>query len=354
MSSPVPLKTAPAADTVLPSPAELCRDLPADGVVSARVAETRRAIRDLIHGRDTRRLLVVVGPCSIHDPVAALEYARLLEKTARATADQLVIVMRTYFEKPRTSVGWKGWIYDPHLDGSGDVVNGLRSARSLLLEIGSLGLGCGSEILDPVSSHYLSDLLSWGAIGARTAESQTHRELASALPMPIGIKNPTSGDLDVAVHAMTAVAQPHHMLGLSASGTASVRRSLGNPDRSLVLRGSVARSNHHALDVARALEAARGQELARPLIVDCSHDNSRQDHRRQPAVAREVLEQLGAGQRAIMGLLLESHLRPGRQPLAAGTLEYGVSITDACIGWGETETLLFEAAEAVKRAGGHA
>ena len=351
MSSPAPLKTSFEADTVLPSPAELCRELPADEAVSARIAETRSAIRDLIHGRDPRRLLVVVGPCSIHDPIAALEYARLLEKTARATADQLVIVMRSYFEKPRTSVGWKGWIYDPHLDGSGDVASGLRSARSLLLEIGSLGLGCGSEILDPISSYYLADLLSWGAIGARTAESQTHRELASALPMPIGVKNPTSGDLAVAVHAMTAVARPHHILGLSASGSAAVRRSPGNPDRSLVLRGSVSRSNHHALDVARALEAVRGQDIARPLIVDCSHDNSRQDHRRQAAVAREVLGQLRAGQRAIMGLLLESHLRPGRQSLDAGPLEYGVSITDGCIGWSETERLLFEAAEAVELGG---
>lgn len=214
-----------------------------------------------------------------------------------------------------------------------------------------MGLPCGSEVLDPISSHYLADLLSWGAVGARTAESQTHREQASALPFPIGIKNPTSGDLEIAANAMTAVARPHSMLGLSGSGAASVRRSPGNPDRSLVLRGSVQRSNHHPLDVARALEAARGQHLARPLIVDCSHDNSRQDHRRQPDVARSVLEQIRGGQRAIMGLLLESHLRPGRQRLdAPGDLEYGVSITDGCIGWSETEALLFEAAEAVQRA----
>lgn len=358
MSSPVPL-AVPSDDgeRPLPSPAALRDELPADARIAAHVGAARDAIRDLLHGRDPRRLLVVVGPCSIHDPVAALEYARLLQKAARATSDQLVVVMRTYFEKPRTSVGWKGWIYDPHLDGSGDVESGLRSARALLLEINGMGLPCGGEILDPISSHYLADLLSWGAIGARTAESQTHRELASALPLPIGVKNPTSGDLDVAVHAMTAIARPQHMLSLSATGEAAARRSSGNPDRSLVLRGSVRAPNCHALDVARALEATRGQQLARPLIVDCSHDNSRQDHRRQPAVARSVLQQIRGGQRAIMGLLLESHLRPGRQDLGATgplELEYGVSVTDGCIGWSETERLLFEAAEVVEgmRSGG--
>jgi 3-deoxy-7-phosphoheptulonate synthase len=352
MTSPAPLEADATGEAPLPSPEALRRELPADAAVSHRVAASRDAIRDLIHGRDTRRLLVVVGPCSIHDPVAALEYARLLEKTARTTADQLVVVMRTYFEKPRTSVGWKGWIYDPHLDGSGDIEAGLRSARSLLLEINGLGLPCGSEILDPISSHYLADLLSWGVIGARTAESQTHRELASSLPLPIGVKNPTHGNLDVAVHAMTSVARPHHMLTLSASGTVSGRRTPGNPDRSLVLRGSLHGPNHHPLDVARAVEATRGQGLARPLIVDCSHDNSRQDWRLQPGVAREVLEQIRAGRRAIMGLQLESHLRPGRQQLdAAVGLDYGVSVTDGCIGWAETERLLFEAAEAVERGG---
>lgn len=353
MSSPAPRPTRSGEDTPLPSPEELRRELPGKAAVSAHVAAARDSIRDLLHGRDPRRLLVVVGPCSIHDPIAALEYARLLAKTARATSDQLVVVMRTYFEKPRTSVGWKGWIYDPHLDGSGDVGAGLRSARSLLLEINALGVACGAEILDPIASHYLADLLSWGAIGARTAESQTHRELASALPLPIGIKNPTSGDLDVAVHAMTAVAGPHSMLSLSGSGSPAVRHSPGNPDRSLVLRGGTQRSNYHPPDVARALEATRAQGLARPLIVDCSHDNSRQDPGQQPAVMRCVLAQIREGQRAIMGLLLESHLRAGRQRLdCAGRLAYGVSITDGCIGWSETESLLFEAAEAVEHMNG--
>jgi len=313
------------------------------------VLETRRAIRDILHGRDRERLLVVIGPCSIHDPDAALEYARRLAPVAEANRDRLVVVMRAYFEKPRTTVGWKGLINDPHLDGSCDIAAGLQLARKILLQINELGLPCGGEVLDPITPQYISDLLSWASIGARTIESQTHREMASGLSMPIGFKNSTEGGLEVALHAMISARHPHTFLGISADGATATIKTGGNPDRHVVLRGGGSGPNYSAADVARAVEIVAGEGLARPVMIDCSHGNSRKDYTRQPAVCREVLTHLGESKGAVMGLVIESNLNPGRQDWDAGTaLRYGVSITDACIGWEDTETLLGEIAAAAR------
>ena len=311
------------------------------------VLETRRAICDVLHGRDRDRLLVIVGPCSIHDPDAALDYAHRLSRIAAATRDRLIIVMRTFFEKPRTTVGWKGLINDPHLDGSCDIATGLQLARKILLEINALGLPCGGEVLDPITPQYISDLLSWASIGARTIESQTHREMASGLSMPIGFKNSTEGGLEVALHAMISARHPHTFLGITADGTTATIKTVGNPDRHVVLRGGGGRPNYSPADVARAAEMVASEGLARPVMIDCSHGNSQKDHTRQPQVCREVLAQLDGTRGTVMGLLIESNLEAGRQDWSAGTpLRYGVSLTDACIGWSETEALLEEIAAA--------
>jgi 3-deoxy-7-phosphoheptulonate synthase len=264
-----------------------------------------------------------------------------------ATRDRLIVVMRTYFEKPRTTVGWKGLINDPHLDGSCDIAAGLQLARKILLEINELGVPCGGEVLDPITPQYISDLLSWASIGARTIESQTHREMASGLSMPIGFKNSTDGGLQVALHAMISARHPHTFLGISADGATAMIKTAGNPDRHVVLRGGGSGPNYSAADVARAAEIVAGEGLARPVMIDCSHGNSQKDYRRQPVVCREVLTQLRESGGAIMGLLVESNLEAGRQDWEAGTaLRYGVSITDACIGWDDTATLLQEIAAA--------
>jgi 3-deoxy-7-phosphoheptulonate synthase len=313
------------------------------------VLETRRAIRDVLHGRDRERLLVVVGPCSIHDPGAALDYARRLARIAEASRDRLIVVMRTYFEKPRTTVGWKGLINDPNLDGSCDIATGLQIARRILIEINELGLPCGGEVLDPITPQYISDLLSWASIGARTIESQTHREMASGLSMPIGFKNSTDGGLQVALHAMISARHPHTFLGISADGATAMIKTAGNPDRHVVLRGGAAGPNYSPADVARATHMVASEGVARPVMIDCSHGNSSKDYTRQPLVCREVLAHLSASGAAVMGLLVESNLHPGRQDWEAGTaLRYGVSITDACIGWDETEALLGDIAAAAR------
>ncbi|MEN8184417.1 MAG: 3-deoxy-7-phosphoheptulonate synthase [Myxococcota bacterium] len=311
------------------------------------VGRTRAAISDILHGQDPRRLVVVVGPCSIHDADQALEYAERLLPVARACTDELLVVMRTYFEKPRTTVGWKGFLNDPHLDGSCDVGEGLRLARRLLLEIHEIGVPCATELLDPVTPQYLADLVSWAAIGARTSESQTHREMASGLSMPVGFKNGTDGSLESAVNAMTSARAAHSFLGIDPYGRAGVVHTRGNSAGHVVLRGGRGGPNYGPAHVARAAELCRKHDLARPVMVDCSHDNSGQDPTRQPAVCRALLEQVGDP--ALMGVLLESHLRPGRQDFAPGApLEHGVSITDGCIGFEETATLLYELAEAVR------
>jgi len=313
------------------------------------VATTRAAIRDVLHGRDRHRLVVVVGPCSIHDPGAALDYARRLAAVARRTRESLVVVMRTYFEKPRTTVGWKGLINDPHLDGSCAIAEGLEIARRVLLDVNRLGMPCGSELLDPITPQYVADLLAWAAIGARTTESQTHRELASGLSMPVGFKNGTDGGLQVAVDAMVSARHPHTFVGIDVDGVTSAIRTQGNPDRHVVLRGGRGQTNHHAADVTRAAGLVAAEGVVRPVMIDCSHGNSGKDPARQLRVCREVLEQVRGGQEALMGLLVESNLVAGRQDWKPGVpLAYGVSITDACIGWEDTERLLLETAAAVE------
>ena len=335
--------------TPLIPPRDVKTKLPLTETAAQVVLQTRRAIRDIIHGRDRHRLLVVVGPCSIHDPAAAYEYAERLRPIAAATRDALVIVMRTYFEKPRTTVGWKGLINDPRLDGSCDIAAGLELARAILLKINGLGLPCAGEMLDPITPQYIADLLSWAAIGARTTESQTHREMASGLSMPVGFKNSTDGSLQVALNAMISARHAHSFVGINADGVTSVIKTTGNPDRHIVLRGGGGKTNFAAADIAQAAEMLADEGIARPVMVDCSHDNSAKDHTRQIAVGNDVLRQLSDGQEAIMGLLLESNLNPGKQTWKEGVaLQYGVSITDACIGWADTAELLNAAAAAVR------
>jgi len=332
------------------SPSAVKAKLPCTPRVADVVLQARRAIRAIIRGADRRRLLVVVGPCSIHDRIAALDYAQRLARVAKATEDALVVVMRTYFEKPRTTIGWKGLINDPHLDGSCDIATGLELARDILLSINEIGLPCGYEALDPVTPQYIADLLCWAAIGARTTESQTHRELASGLSMPVGFKNGTDGGLAVALNAMISARSPHAFLGINADGVTSVIKTAGNPDRHIVLRGGAGKANYAPADIDRAAALVSDENILRPIMVDCSHDNSRKDHRLQPGVCREVLAQVGAGETRIMGLLIESNLHAGKQTWREGVpLAYGVSITDACIGWEDTEVLLHEAAEVVRR-----
>jgi len=337
-----------AAQQRLTPPRAVKAFLPLEPAAAATVRSGRQAIRDVLHGQDSRRLVVIVGPCSIHDTDAALEYAGRLARVAAATSDTLVIVMRTYFEKPRTTVGWKGLINDPRLDGSCDLSAGLELARRLLLDINGLGVRCASELLDPIVPQYIGDLLSWAAIGARTTESQTHREMASGLSMPVGFKNGTDGGLRVALNAMISARHPHHFLGIDADGAVAVIQTTGNPDRHIVLRGGARDANYGPEAITQAATLIADEAIARPVMVDCSHDNSAKDHARQPAVCRAVVDQVRAGESRIMGVMLESNLKPGRQNwLPDAPLQYGVSITDACIGWEETEVLLYELADAV-------
>jgi 3-deoxy-7-phosphoheptulonate synthase len=331
------------ADAALPSPRALRRELPLPPRARAAVARGREAVRDALHGRD-RRLVVIAGPCSIHDPGAALDYAARLAELAARLADRLVVVMRTFLEKPRTATGWKGLLSDPHLDGSGDVAAGLRAARRLLAAVGALGLPCAAEVLDPVASPFLADALAWGGIGARTSESQVHRQLASGLPYPVGFKNGTGGCLAAASNAMLAAGRPHRFPGVGPDGRVRVVATRGNPDRHIVLRGGTAGPNYGEVSAAAARVADQG--IARPVLVDCSHDNSGHDPARQGAVCRAVLRARREGQTPLLGVMLESFLEPGRQDFAPGrALRYGVSITDACMGWSETAELLREAAE---------
>jgi 3-deoxy-7-phosphoheptulonate synthase len=332
----------------LPSPRAIKTKLPITDQAAALVVETREAIRRILHGKDRDRLLVIVGPCSIHDPDAAYEYAAKLKPIADALRDRFLIVMRTYFEKPRTTVGWKGLINDPHLDGTCDIATGMELARTILLKINLLGLPCGTELLDPISPQYTADLISWTAIGARTTESQIHREIASGVSMPVGFKNGTEGNLQVAVNAMISARAPHHFVGINADGQTSIIKTMGNPDRHIVLRGGAGKTNYEPEHVARAEASLVGEGIARPIMIDCSHDNSHKDHTRQGAVAHEVLRQFREGRHSIMGLMLESNLNPGRQTWKQGVaLKHGVSITDACLGWDETEHLLHELSTAI-------
>ncbi len=332
-------------------PALLHRELPLSEQAARTVQQARERIKAILHAGD-QRLLVIVGPCSVHDVAAAREYAEAIAQAQRRHRDELEIVMRVYFEKPRTTVGWKGMINDPHLDGSYDINTGLRRARSLLLHLAEMGLPAATEVLDPVVPQYLADLISWTAIGARTTESQTHREMASGLSMPIGFKNGTDGSAATAINAMEAAARPHHFLGINKEGQAAIVSTTGNPDGHLVLRGGKSGPNYHAeaVEAAAALLARDG--LPARLMVDCSHGNSNKDYRRQGEVLRQVAEQVRGGSVHVMGVMLESHLVEGNQKISAdlASLTYGQSITDACIDLATTLDLLVELAEAVRQA----
>ena len=348
MDAPLAAAPAPLASP-LPSPQELCRSLPLPPSTARRVARTRQAIRDILHGRDAQRWLVIVGPCSLHDPTAALDYAARLERLQRELDDVLLLVMRTYVEKSRSALGWKGLANDPDLDGRCDVARGLRLARELLLQIGARDVACAAELLEPAVVPFLSDLLSWGAIGARTAESPIHRQLASGLGLPVGFKNTTDGRVQPALDAILSASRGHCFPGLGPTGRLAVLRTRGNPDAHLVLRGGCAGPNHDPLGVARSVRSLGRLGLRRGVLVDCSHGNSGKQPARQAQVCRDVRDQWRAGQGGLMGVKLESHLLPGRQEPSRPALLYGTSVTDACIGWAETETLLKELAASLGR-----
>jgi len=343
----------------LPSPGLLRARLPVSTAQTTQLARHRQALADVLEGRDAHRLIVVVGPCSIHSRDAALAYARRLAPVAHAVRESCLVVMRTYFEKPRSTLGWKGLLNDPHLDGVGDLTSGIPLCREILVEISQLGLPCASELLDVMAAPFLSDLLSWAAIGARTSASQPHRELVSGLTLPVGFKNGIEGDLESAVGAVASARSPHHALAIGADGEASAIHTRGNRLGHLVLRGGRRGPNHDATSVTEATEAGRALGLTRPVVVDCSHGNSAKDHTRQADVCREVLAQVRSGQQGVAGVMLESHLAPGCQPFEPGRtdprdLEPGVSITDACIGFDETERIIDEVASAVATARGAA
>ena len=328
------------AHELLPTPEEVKAELPASEEVLHGVALARTGIADILARRD-HRLVVVVGPCSIHDPDAALDYATRLSELARETSDALLLVMRTYFEKPRTTVGWKGLINDPSLDDTFHVERGIRVARQLLLEIADLGLPLATEALDPIMPQYLQDLIAWSAIGARTTESQTHREMASGLSCAVGFKNGTDGSLDVAINALQSVSSPHRFLGINQRGQVSVVHTRGNANAHIVLRGGSAGPNYDAASVARCEQALAAAGLVPNIMVDCSHANSNKDHTRQPLVAEAVAQQIAAGNPSIVGLMVESNLGAGNQKLNdPASLAYGVSITDACVDWDATATML--------------
>jgi len=328
-------------------PAHILREFPATDRAMELTFETRRDIHRILHGSDDR-LLVVVGPCSIHDVDAAKEYATRLRRLRESLIDDLVIVMRVYFEKPRTTVGWKGLINDPMLDGSFRINEGLRIARHLLMDLNEMGIPAGTEFLDPIVPQYLADLVSWAAIGARTTESQTHREMARGLSMPVGFKNGTDGSLQVAVDAMLSAKAAHAFVGIDAQGATSVIRTTGNHSTHLVLRGGRDRTNFDPASLTSARESLRKHGLPERVMVDCSHANSGKKPTQQETAWKSVIEQKKSGTPGILGLMLESHLQEGRQNIPANGLaglQYGVSVTDACMGWKQTESLLRWAAK---------
>jgi 3-deoxy-7-phosphoheptulonate synthase len=333
----------------LPPPEHLIRFFPIQGTpVEALVTETRRKVRQILHGKSDR-LLVVIGPCSIHDPAAALEYAKKLDEERTRHADDLEILMRVYFEKPRTTVGWKGLINDPYLNGSFRINEGLRVARDLLLRINQAGVPAGCEFLDTISPQYIGDLVSWGAIGARTTESQVHRELASGLSAAVGFKNGTDGNVRIAVDALLAARQQHHFLSVHKSGQVAIVVTRGNEDCHIILRGGKA-PNYDAASIAAACEELAKAKLAERLMVDCSHANAAKQFQRQMDVARDLAAQIAGGERRIVGAMVESHLVEGRQELQAGKpLRFGQSITDPCLGWEDSAQLLQTLAEAVRK-----
>lgn len=333
----------------LVSPSLLYEEYPATKFIIDVVTQARLQAARIIHGEDDR-LLVIIGPCSIHDPKGALDYASKLKDAAESFKDDLHIIMRVYFEKPRTRIGWKGLINDPYLDNSFDVHQGLRIARKLLLEINELGVPAGTEFLDTIIPQYQSDLISWGAIGARTTESQIHRELASGLSMPIGFKNATNGNVQVAVDAVSAAHHPHHFLGATKHGLAAIVGTTGNDDSHIILRGSNTGPNYEAEYVQEAAKALNDAKMARRIMIDCSHGNSNKDFTRQPIVAASICQQIIAGSNELCGVMVESNLVEGKQTLTdKNKLVYGQSVTDACIGWDDSVKLLSQLAQAVQK-----
>ena len=339
---------------LLPPPEHLIRFFPIEGTpVETLIGVTRANIRQLLRGADDR-LLVVIGPCSIHDPAAALEYARRLAGERKRFAATLEVVMRVYFEKPRTSVGWKGLINDPYLDESYRINEGLRIARSLLVDINRLGVPAGSELLDVISPQYIGDLIAWGAIGARTTESQIHRELASGISAPIGFKNGTDGNVKIAIDAMQAASHPHHFLGVHKNGQIAMIGTKGNPDCHVILRGGGTSPNYDAASVDAASTTLAVSGLPSALMIDCSHGNSAKQHQRQLDIVADLASRIAAGNRQVFGVMIESHLHSGAQKFAAGKddpakLQHGVSITDACIGWNDSVKALETLGEAVSK-----
>ena len=327
----------------LPSPAALIADLPKTERQADFVTRARREIHRVIF-TDDRRFLLIIGPCSIHDLEAGRDYARRLAALAQEVSDRVMVVMRVYFEKPRTTVGWKGLVMDPHLDGSHDIANGLALARGFLRDVLDLGLPTATELLDPITPQYIADLICWSAVGARTAESQTHRQMASGLSMPLGFKNGTDGSIVTAINAIKAASQPHTFLGIDLDGRASAVVTRGNPDCHVVLRGGATGPNYSAVHIAQTEQLLVKAGLIKSILVDCSHDNSSKQPERQPEVMREILGQIAAGNTSIMGAMIESNLAAGSQPFPQPRekLRYGVSITDGCIDWPTTEKLVRE------------
>jgi 3-deoxy-7-phosphoheptulonate synthase len=330
-------------DQPLPSPLSLRAFLPLPEYLADQIQQQRQQVREVIQNNDPR-LLVIVGPCSLHHEQSAIEYGSRLADLAVELQDRLLIVMRAYVEKPRTTIGWKGLMYDPALNGSDDMQAGLALSRSIMLDLVDLGLPLACELLQPMAASYFTDLLSWVAIGARTCESQIHRELVSSLPMPAGFKNGTDGGLGIACDSISSATHPHRYFGMDMHGQPAVIKSPGNPDCHLVLRGGRNGPNHHVDNVAEARRQLLAASIAPRLLVDCSHANSGKDFARQPEVLEDVMRQRRAGNRDLFGLMLESHLNPGRQDLSA-QLRYGVSITDGCLGWSDTQALLRRAAD---------
>ena len=332
-----------ASSELLPTPDEVKRALPLSARAEDTVFSARIVLRDIIDRKDPR-LFVVIGPCSIHDIGAAREYAQRLAALAKRTEKTLYLIMRVYFEKPRTTVGWKGLINDPDMDDSFHIEKGIRLARELLLHLAEIGLSAATEALDPIMPQYLSELVSWTAIGARTTESQTHREMASGLSMPVGFKNGTDGTLSVAVNALLSVRHPHHFLGITQQGQSAVFRTRGNPHAHIVLRGGGGRANYDSVSIALCEAELKRAQLPVNIVVDCSHGNSSKDPALQPLVAENCVNQILEGNESIVGLMLESHLHWGNQaiPLDRKQLKYGISVTDACIDWATTEKLLLD------------
>ncbi|WP_432821711.1 3-deoxy-7-phosphoheptulonate synthase [Trichloromonas sp.] len=339
--------------TPIIAPADLKQVFPLTENGADIVSRAREQITNILNNQDPR-LMVVVGPCSIHDPKAALEYAERLSRLSRQLEDQLFLVMRVYFEKPRTTIGWKGMINDPDLNGTHQISKGLGIGRSLLCSITELGLPVACEMLDPITPHYLADAISWGAIGARTTESQVHREMASGLSFPVGFKNGTDGNLQIALDAMNAALHPHNFLGIDNDGRNAIVSTTGNTDVHIVLRGGNNGPNYHADDIRRTEELLTKAGLKARIMVDCSHANSSKNHERQEEVLNDVIRQIGAGNRSISSVMIESNLEPGNQPTGDdfSKLKYGVSITDKCIGWADTERMLRYAHQQLKEFGG--